>query len=919
MEFLEVVENNKRKYLEYNRIKYQRFQNLLPNNTVKRIINSIPYLLSVNRKKLPGYVDGDVPLGIANYFVDENTKKFIRAKFPGAYTDIHYKNPSIEMLAVMGSVGTIAYNKKSDFDYWVCVKRENFTNDGYKNFQKKVEAVQKWASLELKVPVHLFINDIRRIRENVFAEDEDEAFGTTIGAVLKDEFLRSSIIVAGKIPFWWVLPSSVKDEGYEKFLKNLPREKAENEYIDLGNIYEISKENFLGAALFQIIKSLGNPFKSIIKLGVLEKYLYGSEGSPILSHKVKINILKGSLNNDVIDSYLFMFQEVYDYYKSAIGDKGFLDVLERSLYLKIDPQLSRYTGVKDKRNIPYKVEVMDKYVHEWGWSSQTIKELDNFENWDFNRVMKFWDSVKKFMLLSYQRIYTQLPQLNLMSKISESDFVLLNRKIKTHFRKQPNKIEQLITFKDTTYESILYVEPVSQGIREVEWMLYKSNLSKQDVLIKTRIKSEKSLLQLLVWTAINNIYEQTFTRLNIQSGYTRINQNMVIEMLNSISNFFMGDRIHIKNEYYLRPEFKLLNFIILNFNIEGADKITSVHHLYHTSWGESYLTEHESENELLQILFEVLKDGLKLKRRYEDYCEIISPEMYKKQYKSILNLFKEAYATIVTSDKDVSARFVFSMGGMFFNISRDGEKVTVGKYPSLIKLLLANNLKPQKRVLYKFQGEGMLAPLGKIYELSGKDSITVVYEERDDLIFTYLMNENGNLFLFVKPKIQKDKFLIYLYEFCKVAAKRVNEKLDYPIINEKKLKVYRLNTDRFGEVTIEDHTNQVERDYVLNYNPEEALVAYISKYMSDETFYNILFPDHVSSGFMSIKEIYSVSNRIAALRRNGMQVNGIIRDVVFSDLRKEDLVVGSTLYFLEKYKLEFMIEKIQEKSKQVRP
>lgn len=36
----------------------------------------------------------------------------------------------------------------------------------------------------------------------------------------------------------------------------------------------------------------------------------------------------------------------------------------------------------------------------------------------------------------------------------------------------------------------------------------------------------------------------------------------------------------------------------------------------------------------------------------------------------------------------------------------------------------------------------------------------------------------------------------------------------------------------------------------------------------------------------------------------------MIRDLAFSDLKKEDLEVGSTLYFLEKYKIEFMIEKL---------
>ena len=63
-------------------------------------------------------------------------------------------------------------------------------------------------------------------------------------------------------------------------------------------------------------------------------------------------------SNDIIDSYLLMFKEVYDYYKATIGAKNLLNVLEQSLYLKIDPQLSRYTGVKDKRNIPYKVDIV---------------------------------------------------------------------------------------------------------------------------------------------------------------------------------------------------------------------------------------------------------------------------------------------------------------------------------------------------------------------------------------------------------------------------------------------------------------------------------------------------------------------------------------------------------------------------------
>ena len=94
----------------------------------------------------------------------------------------------------------------------------------FKNFERKVDEIQKWAAQEIKIEVHMFINDINSIKNNIFAEDDDEAFGSTTGAVLKDEFFRSSIIIAGKIPFWWVLPKFVRDDEYEKLIKKIPDE-----------------------------------------------------------------------------------------------------------------------------------------------------------------------------------------------------------------------------------------------------------------------------------------------------------------------------------------------------------------------------------------------------------------------------------------------------------------------------------------------------------------------------------------------------------------------------------------------------------------------------------------------------------------------------------------------------------------------
>ncbi len=910
MELLEIIESNKNKFLEFNKIKFQRFQQFVGNTNTKKIINSIPFLLSVNNKKFPGYIEGDVPIGIANYELDDETKRFIRGKFPAATVEISkHTRPFIQMLAIMGSIGTIAYNKKSDFDYWVCIDGREVNRECLDLFKKKVDSVQKWASSEIKLPVHIFINDVELIKQNVFAEDEEEAFGSAVGAVLKDEFLRSSIIICGKIPFWWAVPQFVKDNEYNELFSKLPKETADKDFVDLGNLYEISKEDFLGAALFQIIKSLGNPFKSIMKLGLLEKYLSISGESPLMSQKVKINVQKGNFNDTILDSYLMMFQEVFDFYSTRIKDKTLLDMLKKNLYLKIDPQLSKYVGIKDNKNIPYKVIVMFQYAKAWQWNINKISDLDNFDNWDFNKVMEFWDSVKKFMLLSYKNISEQFPALKLKKNVSENDIMLLSRKIKTHFKREPDKIEQFITFKDTPSEAVLYIEPVSQGMDNIDWRLNKRNTVKTDSFITTNLKTENNLLKLLVWTSLNRIYDSASSRVNIQSGYTRINQQQVLSFLDQSSNFFKEDRMILKNEYFLSPAFNLLNFLIINFDIENTEDIQTVHFLFHTSWGESYLKEYHSEEDIIHILFTVLQDGYRLKRSFDNYCAINTPDPYKKPYKRIISLFKEAYSVIAENEKNISVRFIINIGNKLILITRDNGKIDKDVYPNLVSLLSALTLKPKKQIEYNFfTGDPTLAPLSTVYGKAQNKSITAAYEEKGNYILVYIINESGNIFTFVKSISMKEEFLIYLYDFCQNIIKRINKSAKFPQITNHEIKIIKIKTDRFGELSVSDETASIKGKFVLVSENKHALSASVARH-DNETHYNIIYQDKTSSGFVSFKNLGNISVKLIQDRKKGISANTIVRDLVFSDMTKNETDMGSTVYFLEKYKIESMLER----------
>ncbi|MCU0821844.1 MAG: class I adenylate cyclase, partial [Spirochaetes bacterium] len=587
---------------------------------------------------------------------------------------------------------------------------------------------------------------------------------------------------------------------------------------------------------------------------------------------------------------------------------------KKNLYLKTDPQLSKYMGIKDKKNIPPKVEAMFRYVKDWGWNINKITEMDNFDNWDFNQVMAFWDLVRKFMLLCYQRISLKLPALNSGKKIPESDILLLSRKIKTHFRKEKDKIEQFITFKDTPSESVLYLEPVSQGIRDLEWRLYKRNTSEKESFKTTTLKIEKNLINIVVWVSLNRIYDPVISRFNLQSGYTRINQPQVINLMNQISEFFKFDLIKIRNDHFLNPPFNFLNFIIINFDTENAEEIKNLYYLYHTSWGESFLKEYKSEADLSEILFTILKDGLKFKKSYDDFCAINTPDPYKKPYKPVISNFKEAYTAIVEGSEDRSARYLMRLADRFIMYTRHGNTVEKEEFQNIFNLLATISLKPKRRFEYKFStAEPVFSVLNAVHEFSKKYSITIAYEEKGNILVIYVVNEKGNMFTFFKPAKQSEDYLVNMYDFCQNITKRVKGVDVFSEIDRGGIGVQYFKTDRFGNVSVTDDSQQIRGQWVLKHGRHNSLTMSVAKHKAAEPLYNIIFPDMSSTGFIPVKSMGTAAQKIIALKKAGQLFDSIIRDLVFSDLTKEENELGSTLYFIEKYKIESIFDKLIKK------
>ena len=431
----------------YNNAKISSLHASLASPELINLFNYIPFLFTVNQPEFPGYLkEISTPHGIDNYQIPAKLLAQLKISNPSfSPPRTAAGEPLIRLFALIGSAGTIAFTPDSDLDFWICGRFSLIDAESLNHLRHKCSIIEKYAMEVHKKEVHFYLNDIDHIKMNIFDEDEEYGLsGTSLGQMLKEEFYRSSIILNDVVPFWWVVPADCSDAQYSEWLSSVSGTSFEKQFIDLGNIAGINKGDFLIAALFQIIKSLGNPFKSIIKLGLLERYIHDDKNNPFISNLIKRNVHEGKTDRLSIDAYCLMFDQVYDYYNRLIDDMASLNIIKTCFYLKVNPRLSHSEKKEGEESF---IEIMTQYTKKWGWDKDTVKHVDNFENWDIESTNKMMNNTKKVILKGYKNILAALGTEINAGSIDRESLLAINRKIYSHFNPEDNKIDNTLNFK----------------------------------------------------------------------------------------------------------------------------------------------------------------------------------------------------------------------------------------------------------------------------------------------------------------------------------------------------------------------------------------------------------------------------------------------------------------------------------------
>ncbi len=662
-EDIRLLKKNKELFLKHNWSKLGYAYNVLPPEH-QAVFTLLPFLLHTNIEGLPGSIPLDrLPTGIYGYQYNpdeifEAIEVVYRKKLPCTKDDIIAPlkrkqgagGSAIDSLSLMGSVGSISQGEKSDFDFWVCLDAKRFEGDQLDLLQERLTAIEEWAMEDFNYECHFFITDIDGARNDNFGESDEESSGSAQAKILKEEYFRTVTYVAGKIPFWCVAPVC-NDSTYDYYM-NLSKESQsfpfDKQFINLGNTPTISFDEFLGASLWQMNKALGSPFKSVIKMALLDSYTEEESSSVLLCDIVKSAIHSGEKNVRKSDPYITVFERTQRFYKARSREKA-LRLLQKCIYLKSAVKVLPREMTEGQELSPYK-EVLVSYLKRWNWRPTDVEIFNNFKEWNFKSMKMINDEVNDYLIETYKNFSDKLKEKKGMKvKIHEKDLAILGRKLYTFYAKKPNKVECTSKFMDKSFtqEHLTFYQPdlATQG----GWKVYLGLVPKHEILAGAvedmMIRSGDNLVALCTWLVQNKLFNPK-TKVVAISKSSIVGIEDLRGLLMLLSDFVSPLDINSisKKALLSKAEPKSILVVINMLAPLWAKDITDVNLVVRNSWGEVFYYSTSGNKGLKAAVDQIQK--MKPQGRAEtlaSYRFFVANKSNRKELEDKLNRFLKSH------------------------------------------------------------------------------------------------------------------------------------------------------------------------------------------------------------------------------------------------------------------------------------
>ena len=800
-----------RKFLHLNSLKLQRTKASLKQRQVD-FLQLLPLLFHINHPSLPGFVSTQCPAGIPKFNPDKDTirsAKKIAKSFE--YKRRAYRQYDIHALYLMGSTGTIAYSDKSDFDIWVC-HREDLSSIELKELQLKTDHLSQWC-LKFNLEVNFFLIHTDNFRHGKIDKLSSESSGTTQHLLLLEEFYRTSMLLVGRYPIWWLVPPQFEQD-YDEYVENIIHKRLLNEhdFLNFGSINHILAEEFYGATLWHIYKGIDSPYKSILKLLLMECYAKEHPNIDLLCLQFKrLVYAEDKPDIDKLDPYIMMMTKIT---RHLIEDNSFkrLDLARQCLYLKVNESL---TQLKTASSHDWRQKIMQDLVSQWQWQQPKLLLLDRRNQWKIDEVSNEHKNIIEALTYSYRKLSDFFRYQNKDIRISKRDLHILGRKLYAAFEKKAGKIEVISHDSEIDlHESHVSLHPISHeqmtdrqhalsnkmlANKEVGWAFYVGAISNIDKRTPAATKKSTHLIKLLCWGFFNRVINSQ-TSFILSKEIQVLNTREIKQVLETLENIFPDATPgHASMEDLVKPAQLDLNILFLNIGVDpflshhpqgtqiatkqtNALNYSSLHEnllitidqVLLTSWHEVMTYHFEGENGLLECLSHYLKwnhdteiaQQASIPKRPTLVC-CFSSVRGDAISRCISQLFNDILDAFHGKEEALSTRYLFAVQESFYMIWLEESGPKYQKIPDQKELLreLSYPL-PKFNSLIIDPALSELKVLKLIFNRNKENHIQLFYQNHRKTADIYIIDERGSLYqqstLIESNNIHISHFVLFL-------------------------------------------------------------------------------------------------------------------------------------------------------------
>ena len=926
-----------KRFLHLNNERLSRARaSLRPNQ--QDVIDVLPLLFHINSPDLPGFLSHETPAGISNYLKEGPALLAAKRLFKGFnYRRSIYRNYDIQALFLIGSSGTIAQSNKSDFDVWLC-HASDLTEQQLAALREKGEAIEQWAD-GFNMEVHFFLMDAERFKRGEVLDLSSESSGTAQHDLLLDEFYRTALWLAGNYPMWWLVPPD-EEKNYDAYADNLLKKRfvEPGDIIDFGGLGNMPAEEFFGAAVWQIYKGVDSPYKSLLKILVMEIYASEYPNINFLSLMFKRAIYEDyddEYDLNEVDPYIMLINKLTAYLCEN-EDSQRLELVRRCLYFKINMPLSK---MRHNPGSNWQQDLLVNMTQEWHWRPNYLQTLDSRNTWKIDTIAEERKVLVKELTQSYFEL-SEFARANKGVMISQQDLNVLGRKLYAAFERKTGKLDIIAQgFSTDLHEPLIGLSQRSSSDNRESWFMFRGN-GLHSESSNPPLKRSPAALELLSWSYFNKLINKR-TSFSIKGQSSQLNDREISSILNALEqNFPNGDIPHASIED-LSTKPKLLSVLLfinvgignpikmermghlitdkddaLSFSSLSENLIQSIDAVFITSWQEILVFHYKGDQGCLDCLTQYLQWSPLAENRPPPLPKVYSfSSSYNDKVSSRVNqLFKASrQAFYHASASEQRLRYIFTMRKGYAMLFEEDGVIRHRVFESCAQLMDELSSPRPHYSAVAIDAKNNQPLLRQIYGRSKADIIQFYFHSRGKDLDLYVVDEKGSLFHHTLPLVEPKLLLQHYHTFLNSIIKRQTAMLDNAVGDQNKVECYQILESKKGVLTTESRAirfslpNQYYNVQVIGENVGGT--QHFTVYCNDQEFSSSEYGEGVFK---------AVAKHILAQRKSGADYPIYITDI---DLPESILGVESsgavqTLHYLNyKQRIEAQLNSVVKQPK----